>query len=320
MVIFSSEMNETGMQEVHRLALIGKIDVLMNELKKEDVNACDMFGRTPFLYALLGGHLTTAQYLYAQGSDALVQTKSGSTALHLAAECGNEDICEWLVKDLSADIFTSDKIGRTPLHVACMFGNQEVAKYLIQIMRDNEKYISTIRAANGDTPLHLAAAGGHVSTLTTLFPLMRENIVDSNAIGWTPLHSASAGGHLEAVACLLTHGADPSTLSMEGEDCSAVAERCGWSAVVAGIAEFRESGVISSVLGDGTEKPVDESTVITPQSRRSGVPGSDSVAAVDDEAQYATDGLVRALQLLNSSKKVIVSPHIVYALLISILL
>ena len=65
-----------------------------------DVNAKDKRGRTPLLFAAIGGHKEIAEILIAKGADVSPKSpeyKAGITPLHEAAFHGHKEIVELLI-------------------------------------------------------------------------------------------------------------------------------------------------------------------------------------------------------------------------------
>jgi ankyrin repeat protein len=83
----------------------------------------------------------------------------GRTALHEAAETGDEQVLKLLWK-LKADANILDNDEKTPLHIAAESGRTSVVEHLI------DKFGASIRARtrDGSTMLHVAAFSGHADT------------------------------------------------------------------------------------------------------------------------------------------------------------
>ncbi|KAK7697499.1 hypothetical protein SLS64_013441 [Diaporthe eres] len=128
-----------------------------------------------------------------------------TTALHFAAENGNEDLTRLLLEK-GATILSKAGRGNTALHVAARKNNVEVAKVLLNDGADvtAESRMTFIRTANydGDTALHAAAEEGH-QDMVELLLVHGADIRHLNHLGRTVVHSAVEKGHKHIVELLL---------------------------------------------------------------------------------------------------------------------
>ena len=127
------------------------------------------------LLAALGGHLTTAQWLYEAGckDEIHVQNAHGNNPMHFACRQGQLDVCKWLVdvsSNQGSDVALANKQNNTPMHFACRGGHLDVCKWLKEM-----------------------GAG--------------DDVTIANAYGWTPMHSAHWKGHRHIIEWLLESGA-----------------------------------------------------------------------------------------------------------------
>lgn len=142
-----------------------------------------------------------------------VRDPNGMTILHWLAIEAHNDVIEWIIDEVGADIELGDlRYGQTALHFGASKDNGRVVEQLLQRganARANDKA--------GWTPLHTAARAG---ALDAAAPLMKA--LDSAAInargpgGQTPLHRAAFWGHAELAAALLDAGADRGALDDRG--------------------------------------------------------------------------------------------------------
>jgi ankyrin repeat protein len=127
---------------------------------------------TPLMLAAGHADSVAALKLIALGADVRAVEKTGSSALHFAAEAGNLELCRALIA-----------AGAKPDLARSSFG------------------------ADGARPLHLAAKAGHAAVCSLLLKAgAKLHSMDLNS---SPLHWAAKGGHLEACKVLVSHGADP---------------------------------------------------------------------------------------------------------------
>lgn len=65
------------------------------------------------------------------GANINILTKRGQSALHYAAEKGDESNVKFLIEN-GANLNIMDKFGKTPLHYAAEYGNESVTDMLIK--------------------------------------------------------------------------------------------------------------------------------------------------------------------------------------------
>ena len=144
----------------------GEYDSITHELISSpdvDINAQDINGMTPLMFAIQSGHYGIFEdlidNLYGKFSFEFnfnIQDNNGKTALHYAAEYKSMNytnllIHKFITKD-SVDLNIQDKDGKTALHYAVEKDNADVVKSLVSSRID----INT-RDKDGQTPLHYAA-------------------------------------------------------------------------------------------------------------------------------------------------------------------
>jgi len=156
----------------------------------------------------------------------LVSSEMGrarSTPLHLAAECGDEQMVRLLL-ERGAEVDRKDRFGLTPLYHAARLGLEEhcdVAELLIGRGAD-----VCARSKFGETPLH-AAAGWGSEKMVLLLVVHGALVDDRNDRGQTPLHKAAETGHVQAAAVLLGKGADVDAKDRTGRTPLQLATRKG---------------------------------------------------------------------------------------------
>lgn len=209
------------------------------------VNAADVQGFTPLLYASKEGHDDVALDLLRGGADGAAASSDGWTALHGAAEHGLHRLAEFLLllgePRPAVDVATSD--GTTPLMVAAFRGRLAVVRLLLQHgaavnKRDGTGLTALMAAASqGDTDMvrHLLSAGarpnmamkdGNTALILSAIngngdipPLLiaaGAAVNQANRAGNTPLLLASYVGNLRVVRQLLEAGADVNKTDRKG--------------------------------------------------------------------------------------------------------
>lgn len=158
------------------------------------------------------------------------------TELHKAANTGDTEEVEMLLKDGKIDINAQGAQGRTPLQRALGGGFTETAQLLITRNAD-----PAIVDAMKRTSLHWAAKGppsgaeSH-SCCMLLLNESRECFMSmlnmQSKSGSTPLHFALDSGHKESAALLVQNGANLDIVDDEGKTCTKLANEKGMKAVL----------------------------------------------------------------------------------------
>ncbi len=150
------------------------------------------------------GDAAAVRSLLQQGGDVNGAEGDGMTALHWAADRGDQDLAALLLRS-GADPGAVTRIGRhTPLHVAATRGHSAVVRLLVEARADVGAKTTT-----GAVPLHFAAASGSRETVALLLDHRADADVREPQWGQTPLMFAAAAGRTAVVEELLARGADP---------------------------------------------------------------------------------------------------------------
>jgi ankyrin repeat protein len=118
--------------EIHDAAKAGdlvKVKALL-KLDPELVSSKDNNGHTPLHVAVWDGHKDVVELLLANGAEVDARGNTG-TPLHWAARMGNKVVVELLLSK-GAAVNALDKSGSTALHLAAEDGHKEVAELLRQ--------------------------------------------------------------------------------------------------------------------------------------------------------------------------------------------
>lgn len=97
-----------------------------------DVNAKDLWQRTPLHWAVAYGRDDLARLLIAGGADVNVREEWNQTPLHFAAEHGRADIVRLLIEN-GADIDAKTKGQITPLDMAAEYRHAVIVEMLTKI-------------------------------------------------------------------------------------------------------------------------------------------------------------------------------------------
>ena len=156
-------------------------------------------GFTPFLHAVLAGHLESVRALLAAGADVDEAAPDGVTALMLALTKRHGDIAQFLL-DAGADP-SPDDAGYTALHLASATGALAVAESLL------------VRGADPNQPLE------RPQRLTNAFEIGTFQSPGSGRltqIGSTPFIVAAKSADARMMRLLAEHGADPQLTTNDG--------------------------------------------------------------------------------------------------------
>ena len=161
---------------------------------------------SPVADAAQRGDLEAVRRLLREGADVNAPQGDGMTALHWAAERGDESLCEVLLY-AGARVDAGTRIGHyTPLHLAARAANEAVLGKLLRAGSDP----NALTTNSGATPLHLAAASGDPGVIAALVEGGADVNGREGAWGQTPLIFAAANNRVAAIEVLLRAGADPS--------------------------------------------------------------------------------------------------------------
>jgi ankyrin repeat protein len=175
------------------------------------------------------GLATITRLLLADGVGVMAKDSEGRTALHRAANHGNEGVVRQLLERSDLDVNSKDHEKRTALHLAAWHNRDEVIRPLI------ERSDVDINSKNSlqQTPLHLAAARGHEAVVRLLMERSDVDINSKDYVDNTPLHSAAFRAH-EAVMRLLMERSDLDVNSKNenGQTALHIAVKIGHEAVM----------------------------------------------------------------------------------------
>ena len=181
---------------------------------------------SPVADAAQGGDLASVRRLLREGADVNAPQGDGMTALHWAAERGDEALCEVLLY-AGARVDAGTRIGHyTPLHLAARAGSETLTRMLLDAGADPHAATTN----SGAAPVHLAAASGDPGVIQALAAAGADVNGREASWGQTPLIFAAAANRVAAIEALLAAGADPSLAAHvvdveERADGDAAAER-----------------------------------------------------------------------------------------------
>ena len=160
-------------------------------------------GGSPVADAAMRNDVAAVRTLLEHKSDVQAPQGDGMTALHWAAERGNQDMAALLLA-AGANPLSETRIGRyTPMHVAAKGGHAAVIRQLVAAKANVHALTTT-----GASPLHFAAAAGSGESIAILLDAGAGVNAREPQWGQTPLMFAAGSGRTEAVKLLLARGAD----------------------------------------------------------------------------------------------------------------
>lgn len=153
------------------------------------------------LPAIFLGDLSPLRKALSDGMKPSGKGMGGQTLLHFAAEAGQLDAVDLLIR-LGASCNATTEFGSTPLHEAATKGRQAVVGRLLE-----EKIDVSALQGDGDTPLHLALRFGHVAIAEELVN-RKASLKAVNSDLRTPYNMAIDGGHAGLAALMSARGAE----------------------------------------------------------------------------------------------------------------
>jgi len=195
-----------------------------------NINLCNKAGLSPLHFACMFNSLKTAERLLKlkNSIDPNMEAYDGSTPLHNAIECSNNDIVALLLtcKDINPTIqdtvviyipHTNNSINQpnnTPLHIACLKKNATAVKLLLTYKPQRsyeswKKVNPNTQNADSLTPLHITVTNEDIEITTLLLNIdPNEHWIDPNCGDGnttTPLHIACYKKNPILVKLLLEH-------------------------------------------------------------------------------------------------------------------
>lgn len=189
------------------------------------VNATDVHGTTALMFAAQKGFTQIVERLLLAGADANVHRHQfGTTALMLAAGANRLAVVEQLLAQ-GVDVNATNEDGSTALMGATLAGAQEIVAVLLAAGAD-VRQIDT----DEDNALNLA--------ISYNYPHIVRQLIDAGADlhyrrsdGKTPLLLMSAPGD-PMLSLLLTAGADPHAVDLEGDSLLIIAAERGDTSLI----------------------------------------------------------------------------------------
>jgi len=240
-----------GFTGLHGGVLLGVLELMVSlfDIKKWDLNASDLDGRTALAWAVWKGHDRDVKVLLEQvGLHPDIADNRGQTPLSWASEHGHcDEIFKMLLEQKNVNPDTADHTGQTPLSYAAGAGDKEMVEMLLQrsdvnpntidkdghtplswaILEQQDKIVEILLQRNnvnpevpdnnGRTPLSRAAERGYQAIAEMLLEMSNVNPDAPDKSGRTPLSWASQSWEVEIVRILLErNNVNPDTQDERG--------------------------------------------------------------------------------------------------------
>ncbi|MCA9242510.1 MAG: ankyrin repeat domain-containing protein [Phycisphaerales bacterium] len=166
-----------------------------------EIDATDVQGRTPLLFAAQAGAADVAEMLISRGAKVDARDIQGMGALHYALSDKDAPLEERLrtltvLLSLGADVDAKNDSGDTALHIAADIGDTASARLLVR-----QGAAVNAQTRDGMTPLHAAAKRGSAELVA--FLLSEGADVDARTrLGSTPLNLAQRNNHPAVIKLL----------------------------------------------------------------------------------------------------------------------
>jgi ankyrin repeat protein len=200
--------SENGFDDVVGLLIKGpkvrvKDIIMLSSRERAEIDARDIYGRTPLSYAAWNGHAVIAGLLVTAGALADLKDEIGGTPLSYAICSGNGAVMDKLKKE-GGMVGSVDNIVGALLFSAVKKGDEFVVKRLLGM--DKGLNIDAKDFNFGRTPLFWAAESGHEAIVRLLLATGKADINARDNGGRTPLSRAAEKGHEAIVQLLLATG------------------------------------------------------------------------------------------------------------------
>ena len=144
----------------------------------------------------------------------------GWTFLHIAALCGQLNLCKTLVEKYNSDVNLADNNGCTALHFSTRNGSYELVKYFLSRGSD-----INLKVNDGCNYLHISALYGHLDLCKMFINEHKLKVNMTDNYGFTVLHFSARNGSYKIVKYFLERETDIHLKTYGGKNCLHIAAR-----------------------------------------------------------------------------------------------
>ncbi|KAK8542904.1 hypothetical protein V6N13_136543 [Hibiscus sabdariffa] len=209
-----------------QLVVDGSMDEIREVFERSDptwkpVDSVDSNGQSLLHIAIAQSRLDIVRFLLEFGPDIEFLSRSGSTPLEAASDCGEELIVEYLLAH-KASPDRSESSSRGPIHLATNGGYFEVLRLLLL----NGANVDAL-TKDGNTALHLAVENRRRDCTRLLLANGADTGVRNTGDGDTALHVAAGTGDEQMVKLLLQKAVNKDIRNKTGKTAYDVAAEHG---------------------------------------------------------------------------------------------
>ena len=210
---------------------------------------------TPLILACTVGCFTCVKNLVLVAVDVHAQNAEGKTPLHVALQNGEEEIAQFLIKEVIVSHSIQDIDGATPLHLAAVYPNKYFLQQILMVGGDpcNVDH-------EGDSPLHWAVREGLADHLQLLVSHSPKAVHVQNLDGESPVDLAKEFGeeqmlHIMSGACgdtMSEPNSTPVNISVQSKSKSAASSSGGLASLLQPFGSEKFFGMFSFSQGHST--------------------------------------------------------------------
>jgi ankyrin repeat protein len=244
-------------EELFQAIRDGNIAVVKAHLSKNELEARDVRGATPLMYAAAFGNFETFKLILDAGSDVNAHNNHNATALLWAAR--DTERAKLLI-ERGADVNAASTEGQTPLIAA---SSQRDGSPVVALLVAKGANLDFQDGRRGSTALNIAAESGATESVRILLA-KGANPAIPNRFGVTPLGSAPSGRRIEIAQLMLQKGLDVNLGTTDsGRQTNGPTDRLKVTALH-NAAAFGPVDMVRSLLNAGARVDARDSRNLTP--------------------------------------------------------